>query len=87
MRTKKTNKRIEITVETERVLIVRRGQGFVRGWCEACAAQVKMASAGEAASVAGVSQRTIYRWVETEKLHFSETPEGWLLICLNSLPK
>jgi len=40
----------------------------------------------EAVMLAHVSARTIYRWVEAEQLHFTETPEGCLLVCPNSLP-
>jgi hypothetical protein len=39
-----------------------------------------------AAAIAGVSTRIIYRWLDTEKLHFLENPDG-LLICLNSLTR
>ncbi len=39
----------------------------------------------EAAVLAGVSPRTIYRRVEAGLVHFAESPEGWLLICLSSL--
>jgi len=34
---------------------------------------------------AGVSPRTIYRRVEAGLVHFAESSEGWLLICLGSL--
>jgi predicted site-specific integrase-resolvase len=39
----------------------------------------------EAAALAQVSSRTIYRRVEAGELHFAETPEEPLLICLDSL--
>ena len=39
----------------------------------------------QAAQMARVGPRTIYTWVESGKLHFLETPEGSLLICLDSL--
>ena len=45
-----------------------------------------MITANQAAIVAGVNSRTIYRWVEADRLHFIETPEGLLLVCLNSIP-
>jgi hypothetical protein len=80
---KKRKKRI--TVETERILIVRRGRSSVRAWCEKCGQQVQMVTAEAAATLAGVSRRTIYRWVEADKLHFTETLDGLLLICLDSL--
>jgi hypothetical protein len=44
-----------------------------------------MLSVDEAAAVARSSSRAIYRRVEADTLHFTETPEGRLLICLNSL--
>jgi excisionase family DNA binding protein len=44
-----------------------------------------MVTAEEAAAVAGVTRRTIYRWVEAQSVHFAETPDGALLICLDSL--
>lgn len=45
-----------------------------------------MLSPDEAAALTGVGARTIYRWVEAGLVHFAETAEGSLLICLNSLP-
>lgn len=38
-----------------------------------------------AAQIAGVSTRKIYAWVEAGKLHFAESPDRSLLICLDSL--
>jgi hypothetical protein len=40
-----------------------------------------------AAALSGVTPRTIYRWVEDEKVHFRETPAGLLLVCAESLPR
>lgn len=54
-------------------------------WCEACAHQVKMITPEEAAAFSGVTPRTVYRWIEAEKLHFTETAEGLLMICIKSL--
>ncbi len=44
-----------------------------------------MVSAEAAAGIVRHTLRTMYRWVETGKVHFKETPEGMLLICVNSL--
>jgi hypothetical protein len=38
-----------------------------------------------AARLASVSPRTIYRWIEAGALHFTETPDGILLVCQASL--
>ena len=39
----------------------------------------------EAARIAHVSSRTIYRWIEDVRLHFTEEPVGSLLVCAESL--
>jgi hypothetical protein len=78
-------KRTEITIETRRVLVVRRRQ-FLRGWCQACLAEVQMITPNEAATLASVSARTIYRWIEEARLHFSEEErDGTLLVCADSV--
>ena len=37
-----------------------------------------------AAEQAGVSQRTVLRWVNEGVIHFTETAEGKLLVCLGA---
>ena len=44
-----------------------------------------MVTPDEAAQVCQVSSRTIYRRIESGRLHFSETERGFALICLQSL--
>ena len=79
-------KRLEITVETRRLVIHRRtNQTTVR--CLACSSPAEWVSPEEAAAMAGVSTRSLYRCVEAGQLHFIETAEQSLLICLNSLLK
>ncbi|MCI0391249.1 MAG: helix-turn-helix domain-containing protein [Acidobacteria bacterium] len=78
-------KRKKITVEIERSLVIRKRGGAVHAWCAGCAEQVRMLTPEESALAAGVTVRTIYRWVEAGKLHFIESPDGLLLICFNSL--
>jgi hypothetical protein len=78
-------KRTEITIETDRLVLISERRSKQVAWCEACAREVEMVSVDEAAALAGTSSRMIYRQVEAQTLHFMETPEGRLLICLNSL--
>jgi len=78
-------RRTEIKIEVERSLLIRRPRAEAFAWCAECAARVRMLRPEEAAIAACVSVRTIYRWVEAGRLHFSETTEGPLLICSNSL--
>ncbi|HJQ22817.1 MAG TPA: hypothetical protein VKA60_02800 [Blastocatellia bacterium] len=79
------NKRTRITVETERLLVISRKRNAATSWCEACGEATRMIGLDEAGSVSGHSQRQIVRLVEAGHLHFSESPHGVLLICLNSL--
>lgn len=79
-------RRTEITVQPKRRLVVRRGRSPVRVWCQGCGQPVQMLTAEQAAAFVGTSRRTIYRWVEAEKLHFTETSDGVVLICLDALP-
>lgn len=79
-------KRTEITIEIDRVRLVNSRKSPAI-WCDPCAALVRMLTVDEAAAVAGESSRAVYRRVETGELHFAETPEGRLFICLNSISR
>ncbi len=80
----KRRKRIEITVETS-LLVIRRGTNRGQVWCLECSSPVQSVTPEEAAVLAGISTRTVYRRVEAGQLHFIETAEQSLMICLNSL--
>jgi hypothetical protein len=77
-------RRVEITIEKHRRLVLRGGRERFPGWCRQCGEGVLMLRPEEAAVAAGVSVREVNRWVEAETVHFEETPEGRLLICANS---
>ena len=77
----------EITVETERVLVIRRHYRVVEEWCDGCQDSVLMVRPDQAAAVAGRTLREIFNEVEAAALHFVERSDGMLLICLNSLLK
>ena len=76
-------KRTEITIETDRMFYISSPR-IVFSWCAACDAQVEMVPVDEAAILRRVDSRTIFRLVEAERVHSSETANGLLLICLNS---
>ena len=80
-------RRMTITTETERVLIVQKRRIETLRWCEGCGEPVNLVTPETAATMTGLSVRAICRMVESNKVHFSETPSGSLLICLNSLPR
>jgi hypothetical protein len=78
-------RRIEITFETRRVLVVGGRTVSAAGWCGACGERVRLVTAEEAARLACVTTRVIYRRVEAGQLHFIESQDGLLLICRHSL--
>jgi hypothetical protein len=78
-------RRVEITVQTSRRLRVSTGRATADALCAECGKKVAMVSAEQAARISGVSTRTIYRWIETGQVHFSETHDGVSLICIESI--
>ena len=77
--------RTTVTVESSEVLVIRKPGGSVLAWCPGCAVETAMIRPEAAAVLTGLSTRTIYRRVEANRVHFAETTEGSLLVCLNSL--
>src|SRR6266540_4656720 len=77
-------RKIQLTIETHQLLIISRAKGSTQGWYSECAGNGPLIKP-EGGGSAGVRPRTIYRRVEAGLVHFAESPEGWLLICLNSL--
>jgi hypothetical protein len=82
-----TTKRTEVVVELDEVFVIRTRQSESLTWCAECCAYVRMLTPDHAAIIIGHSPRQIYRWIEAGKVHFSEAPQGDLLVCPNSLPK
>ena len=80
-----TKRRIELTIETERLLIVRRRKGAVVLDCPICPEAIPLVPADDAARQNAISPRVIYRWIESGELHFVETAEDGLLVCALSL--
>lgn len=81
-----TKKRTEIAIEIDEVVFVRGGSNLSgRAWCVGCANEVLMVTPAQAAVIAQVSVRTVNRWVEEGRIHFTETQDGLLFACLNSL--
>ena len=82
----KKRARTETRVELHEVWIITDPQA-APVVCDVCANQQSaMIGPQEAALVAGVSLRTIFRWVEAGLVHYLEKPNIGVLICPNSLP-
>ena len=80
-----TKRRIEITVERQRILLVKRRNPSAPISCEVCAGRPQMLTLDEAARLLGMSERAIFRRVEARQVHFTETAEGRLYVCGSSL--
>jgi hypothetical protein len=74
-------KRMEVTVETDQVLIIRRRRS-TRGWCQECGREVEIVSLEDAAAIAGISGPLLYDGL-ARPWHFSDREEKW--VCLHSL--
>ena len=80
-----TKRTMRITIETERLFIIRRGVS-VRDWCEGCASEVDMIPLESAAELGQVAVGTIQHLLDRQRLHLSKSG-GPVWICLNSLLK
>jgi len=78
-------RRTVTTIETHETLIVRRLTSFPVLRCAACLNEAEMLAPHDAARLTGISQRTIYRWIEDGRIHFVESPDGGLFVCLAPL--
>lgn len=83
-----TAKKTEITIETHETWIIRRTQPAPQapqGWCSRCDAQATLLTPEDAARLTGSSLRQLFRQIEQAQIHFLETPEGNVWLCLPSL--
>ena len=81
-KTRKTEKSVEI-----HEFYVIRTSGSLPALCGECGTgDAIMVAAEQAAAVASVPVRLIYRWVETAVIHYKEAPDGSIMVCLKSLP-
>jgi len=79
-------RRVEITIQRRELTMTRGAQPTVTERCPVCNREVNMIPVELAAKAAGVSPRTLYRWIEQNKIHFRELSDGVVLVCENSLP-
>jgi hypothetical protein len=76
---------IAITVDKREISVAGSMAVREQAYCGHCGREVSMISVALAAGLAGVSERSLYRLVETGKAHFVERPNGVILICSESL--
>ena len=81
----KGEKITEIAIETDKVVIIQRRGGAITKWCTKCGDAVGMVTPDEASLLLGISSRAVYQLVEADAVHYLETGQGMLLICLKSI--
>jgi hypothetical protein len=76
------NRKTEIEIELEETVVYRRPNERFETFCLECQALVEMAAVPLAAVLMHMTEREIYRLVETGEVHYVETDR--VLICLKS---
>lgn len=74
-----------VEIEIKQVVVVRKIDSLVEAWCEKCETQAQWIAPEAAAVILNADTRTIYRRIEANAVHFTETTEGVPLVCLSSL--
>ncbi len=64
--------RAEFIFEIEEAVVLKQGGYFVTQYCPRCREVVDMVSPEVLSLVAGVSEREVFRLVETEAIYFAE---------------
>jgi hypothetical protein len=80
-----TNKRTIVNFETREFLLVHKMKDEAVSLCAECNAETVWLTPEQAVIVTGLNAREIFRRVESGRLHFKETAEGFLFICPQSL--
>jgi hypothetical protein len=79
--------RTEKAIEIHEFYVIRSVSGSLPALCVECGTgDAIMVAAEQAAVVAHIPVRMIYRWVEAAVIHYKEGPNGSLMVCLKSLP-
>jgi hypothetical protein len=77
-------KQTTITVETSSLLILQ-GRISRRAWCPQCAAEEDMIVVENTRAISNLDQRVLERCLTSGELHRTNAPDGYSVICLNSL--
>jgi hypothetical protein len=78
---------IRITIERDRVWIIRQRGSLTRTWCESCADEVEFVSVEQAIALTGRTANEIKQSVLEAKLHTESGGGQTMRICLRSLLK
>jgi len=79
----KTIRRTKIKLETHELTTIRFSRK-ARFFCEDCQTEANYLTVTQTAIMFSVSEKTIFRLAEIERIHSTETSSGQLLICADS---
>jgi hypothetical protein len=79
-------RRVEITIQRRELTLSVAGKPAVREICPSCQCDVNMLPVEMAAKASEISLRTLYRWIEQNRVHYRELNDGTVLVCENSIP-
>jgi hypothetical protein len=69
----------DITFEVEETIVLKQGGKILTEYCPRCDVMVDMLSPDVLALVSGATEREIFRLVESDSIHFTES--GRLVAC------
>lgn len=78
------HERTEITIETERTVVIRRRHA-TRAWCRECGREVEIVALEQAAALTGVTTTKLENFSQTQNWHCFKAQDGSLRICLEAL--
>ena len=85
-KTTKTKTTLRITeITTEHVALQFIGKTSRIRWCAQCGCNSQMIASEAVTGLTRINQNTLHDWIESGRAHSLETPEGRVLLCLNSL--
>lgn len=74
---------MKLTVDSRELRMIKNTGQLQQMPCSECAGQMVVSQ--QAIALAGASSRELHREIEAGIIHFAETADGALLVCLNSL--
>ena len=80
-------KRTEITIETDQIVVIGKRHRSVRSWCQECRCEVEMIGLKEAEALTGTTQAMLSSGGGNPDWHWSQAEDGSPLLCLESVLK
>jgi hypothetical protein len=77
--------KFRVTREIHEWKTIERPRVTEKIYCAQCGEETNWLLPEEAMAVAGVSLRAIFRSIESRDIHFAETANGFLIVCVESL--